>query len=98
MQLRAHMMAYQVHIAGPLDPRLSDWFDGLTVQPGAAGEDVLFTPPIDQAGLRGILTTLFNLNIRVIAVLPRLDNAAAASRSPSASRAKGQGAPPAHPC
>jgi hypothetical protein len=98
MQLQAHTTAYQVHIAGPLDPRLADWFDGLTVQPGAAGEDVLFTPPIDQAALRGILMTLFNLNIRVIAVLPRLDDHAAAPRPRPAARANGQGASPAHPC
>jgi hypothetical protein len=63
-------VAYRVHVAGSLDPRLVDWFDGLILEPGQAGDTEMLTPEIDQAALRGLLSTLFNLNIRVIAVVP----------------------------
>jgi hypothetical protein len=63
--------AYQIHIAGSLDLRLVEWFEGLAQECGRGRQCVLLTPPIDQAALRGLLSALFNLNVRVIAVLPR---------------------------
>jgi hypothetical protein len=67
----AYEAAYRIHVAGSLDPRMAEWFEGLTVERGPHGDDVLLTPPIDQAALRGLLSALFNLNVRVIAVVPR---------------------------
>jgi hypothetical protein len=61
-------VAYQIHVAGDVDPRLTDWFDGITVRPGPAGDTTVVTRPIDQAGLRGVLSALFDLNIPVRAV------------------------------
>jgi hypothetical protein len=61
-------VAYRIHVAGGVDPRLADWFDGLVVGHGPAGDAVVQTKPIDQAGLRGVLSALFDLNIPVLSV------------------------------
>jgi hypothetical protein len=61
-------VAYQIHVAGDVDPRLADWFDGVTVRTGPTGDSTVVTRPIDQAGLRGVLSALFDLNIPVRAV------------------------------
>lgn len=66
-----HETAFQIHVAGSLTPRMIGWFEGLAVEHGPDGNDVLLTPPIDQAELRGLLTVLFNMNVPVIAVMPR---------------------------
>ena len=50
---------------------MTGWFEGLVLERGPDGNDVLLTPPIDQAALRGLLSALFNLNVPVIAVMPR---------------------------
>jgi hypothetical protein len=75
----AQTAAYRIHIAGSLDPRLVEWFEGLVVESGSDGDDALLTPPIDQAALRGLLSALFDLNVRVIAVLPRAWESGAAT-------------------
>jgi hypothetical protein len=67
----AREAAYRIHVAGSLDPRLAEWFEGLTAEHRPDGGSVLLTPPLDQAALRGVPSALFNLNVRVIAVLPR---------------------------
>jgi hypothetical protein len=61
-------VAYQIRVAGDVDPKLVDWFDGLVVGRGPAGDSIVLTRPIDQAGLRGVLSALFDLNIPVLAV------------------------------
>ena len=61
-------VAYRIHVARDVAPQLADWFDGLIVECGPAGDVVVLTRPIDQAGLRGVLTALFDLNIPVLAV------------------------------
>jgi hypothetical protein len=66
-----HETAFQIHVAGALTHRMSGWFEGVAVERGSDGNDVLLTPPIDQAALRGLLSALFNLNVPVIAVIPR---------------------------
>lgn len=66
-----HETAFQIHVAGSLTHRMIGWFEGLAVERGPDGNDVLLTPPIDQAALRGLLSTLFNLNLPVIAIVPR---------------------------
>lgn len=70
-----HETAFQIHVAGSLTDRMTGWFEGLAVERGADGNDVLLTPPIDQAALRGLLSALFNLNVPVIAVVPRAGGA-----------------------
>jgi hypothetical protein len=77
----AHEAAYRIHVAGSPDPQLAEWFEILAVERGAGGDFVLVTPSIDQAELRGLLSALFNMNVRVLAVVPR---AAEAGDAPEA--------------
>jgi hypothetical protein len=67
-----HRATYRIHVAGAFDLRMVEWFEGLTTEVGPSGDTVLLTPPIDQAALRGLLSALFNLNVPVIAVMPRV--------------------------
>ena len=61
---------YQIRVEGKLDQNWSSWFDGMTVE--LERED----PPVtsmtgeipDQAGLRGILIRLWNLNLSLISL------------------------------
>ena len=64
---------YQIKVQGQLDERWSDWFNGLTVVMGNESENPPVTTligPIDQAALRGILNKIWDLNLRLISVVP----------------------------
>lgn len=52
---------------GQLDECWSDWFDGLVI--AVEGDSTTLTGPVaDQAALRGILGSIWDLNLTVIAV------------------------------
>jgi hypothetical protein len=61
---------YQIRVQGRLDERWSGWLDGLAIQ--VESEDPWITaltgPVVDQAGLRGILIRIWNLNLSLISV------------------------------
>jgi hypothetical protein len=60
---------YQIRVAGNLDRKWSDWFDGLTIVPQAGGDETLLTGPIaDQAALHGILDKIHDLGLPLLAV------------------------------
>ena len=62
---------YQIKLQGRLDDRWSDWFNGLMVV--VEGENSPITTligPTDQAGLRGILNKIWDLNLSLISVVP----------------------------
>ena len=64
---------YQIKVQGQLDERWSDWFNGLTVVMENESENPPVTTligPIDQAALRGILNRIWDLNLRLISVVP----------------------------
>jgi len=64
-------VVFQIKMQGELDDRWSDWFNGLTVV--VEGENSPITTlvgPTDQAGLRGILNRIWDLNLRLISVVP----------------------------
>jgi len=64
-------VVFQIEMQGKLDDRWSDWFNGLTVV--VEGESPPITTligPTDQAGLRGILNRIWDLNLRLISVVP----------------------------
>ncbi len=64
---------YEIKVEGRLDEGWSGWFEGLTITLEQGSPE---TPPVttlkgavaDQAALRGILTTLWNLNLDLISV------------------------------
>jgi len=62
---------YQIKIEGELDDRWSDWFHGLTVVVESQDPPAtILTGSIDQAGLRGILNKIWDLNLSLISVVP----------------------------
>jgi len=63
---------YQIRVQGELDNRRLDWFEGMTMGLERESGDTLITtltgPVADQARLRGILTKLWDLNLKLISV------------------------------
>jgi hypothetical protein len=59
---------YQIHIAGQLDGRWSEWFDGMTVTNADCGETILAGFVVDQAALHGLLIKIRDLGLPLIAV------------------------------
>ena len=59
---------YEIRIKGQLDPRWSDWFEGLTITYQETGETVLFGPVTDQSALHGILAKIRDLNLTLMSV------------------------------
>ena len=63
---------YCIRVRGHLDPRLSEWLEGLSIvaeQTEAGCPTVVLTGPLtDQAALRGVLTRLWDLNLDIISV------------------------------
>lgn len=59
---------YEIRLQGRLDPRWSDWFDGLTLTAGADGSTTLRGPVVDQAALYGVLQRLHDLGLPLISI------------------------------
>ena len=59
---------YEVRLRGRLDPRWSDWFDGLTVETATDGTTTLRGPVADQAALHGLLHRLGDLGLPLISL------------------------------
>jgi hypothetical protein len=76
---------YAIYVKGILDQRWSDWFDGFSISYPAEDETLLTGEVIDQAALHGLLATLRDLNLPILAVqkveIP-LDNKILSGRSP----------------
>jgi hypothetical protein len=60
--------SYQIKVKGQLDPRWSEWFDGLAISHEADGSTILSGPVTDQAALYGILLRLHDLNLPLLSV------------------------------
>jgi hypothetical protein len=62
------MSVYEIRVKGHLDPRWSDWFDGLRIT-NEPNREALFSGYIaDQAALHGVLAKVRDLNLRLISV------------------------------
>jgi hypothetical protein len=59
---------YQLRVKGQLDPRWSEWFEGLTISHEEDGSTLLAGPVMDQAALYGILLKLHDLNLPLLSV------------------------------
>lgn len=59
---------YHITVKGALDPKWSDWFDGLAFIPQANGETLLAGPVADQAALHGLLAKIRDLGLPLLSV------------------------------
>jgi hypothetical protein len=57
-----------MHIAGHLDTRWSDWFEGLEMRHLPEGSTELSGPVIDQAALYGLLNRARDLGLTLLTV------------------------------
>lgn len=64
---------YQIKVKGQLIPEWTEWFDGMTLSSPMDDDGTPITtltgPVADQAALRGVLTRVWDLNLRVISVI-----------------------------
>ncbi len=59
---------YVIRVQGLLDPRWSEWFEGMTVTPTEAGDTLIAGPVSDQATLHGLLARVRDLNLVLLSV------------------------------
>ena len=59
---------YTIRLKGHLDPRRSEWFEGLAMTQTESGETVLSGPVADQTALHGLLAKIRDLNLTLISV------------------------------
>jgi hypothetical protein len=62
---------YEVRVLGRLDERWSDWLNGVTI--ACEGEEdgretTILIGHLDQAGLRGLLNRIGDLNLAVVSI------------------------------
>ena len=63
---------YRIRIKGHLDPRWSDWLDGLAITHEPNGETLLVGTVVDQPALFGLLLKIRDLNLTLLS-LDRLE-------------------------
>ena len=59
---------YDIRLAGHLDQRWAEWFDGLTVTRHGDGTTVLHGTVVDQAALHGLLQKVRDLGLPLVSV------------------------------
>ena len=59
---------YCIRVKGCLDPRWSDWFDGLEIVPLGDEETLLSGPVADQSALHGLISKIRDLGLPLISV------------------------------
>jgi hypothetical protein len=65
--------SYDIRVRGHLDARWAAWFDGLCLTHQGDGTTLLQGPVVDQAALHGVLGTVRDLGLPLIAVSRRTD-------------------------
>jgi len=59
---------YEIRLAGHLDQRWAEWFDGLTLTSQSDGTTVLHGPVVDQTALHGLLQKVRDLGLPLVSV------------------------------
>ncbi len=62
------MPQVEIHVKGRIDPDMSDWFQGISIQPVSPNASCLCCEAIDNSAIYGILTTLNSLGLSLISV------------------------------
>jgi len=59
---------YEIRLAGHLDQRWAEWFDGLTLTHQSDGTTVFHGPVVDQTALHGLLQKVRDLGLPLVSV------------------------------
>jgi hypothetical protein len=59
---------YEIRVAGHLDARWAEWFDGMTLTPEPDGTTVIDGLVTDQAALHGLFRTLRDIGLPLVSV------------------------------
>ena len=59
---------YEIRVAGYLETRWSEWFDGMAIAHLEGGETLLTGPVTDQSALHGLLNKIRDVNLKLISV------------------------------
>ena len=66
---KAEPLIYQIRVQGHLDRKWADWFAGLSITSLENGETLLTGPVLDQAALPGLLRTVRDAGLPLVAVM-----------------------------
>ena len=62
---------YEIRVKGRLDPRWTDWFEGLTITVESNGDSLITGPVVDQAALYGLLKKVRDLGLPLLSINPK---------------------------
>lgn len=65
----AQAARYAIRVRGHLDPRWSEWLDGLTITCTESFDSILSGTIADQAALHGLLAKIRDLNLTLVSVM-----------------------------
>ena len=85
---------YDICLAGHLDQRWAEWFDGLTLTHQSDGTTVLHGPVIDQAALHGLLQKVRDLGLPLVSVAQVAPEPPAVPTQPSTTHQTSTGSTP----
>ena len=74
---------YQIKVKGHLDPRWSEWLDGLVITHEPNGETLLVGPVVDQPALFGLLLKIRDLNLTLLSLNRLEPDSAETDRPPT---------------
>lgn len=69
------MHQVEIRVKGQIDEQRSDWFEGMAICAGAAGETILSGPVMDQTALYGLLTKIRDLGLGLLSVQVKASDA-----------------------
>ena len=81
-------------LAGHLDQRWAEWFDGLTLTHQSDGTTVLHGPVVDQAALHGLLQKVRDLGLPLVSVAQVAPDPPAVHTQPSTTHQTSTGSTP----
>lgn len=64
----AEIFIYHIRLDGHLDPRWSDWFNGMAITLLDCGDTLLSGPVADQTALHGLLAKIRDMNLKLISI------------------------------
>ena len=62
------MLIIEIQTKGSIDPNLSDWFQGMSVQTISPDESRISCEAVDNSAIYGILSTLGSLGVSLVSV------------------------------